>query len=684
MDTSPSHSRLSYRPDIDGLRAIAVLAVVFCHAGLGLPGGYIGVDVFFVISGFLITSLILKDLNQGKFSLLEFWERRIRRIFPALFAVTLVTLVAGWALLFPEAYVDLAKSTLGLIFLASNIYFCRTTGYFATAAEEKPLLHTWSLAVEEQFYLIVPLFLILLAKTKQLQRALPILTLVMVGSFALSVRGVTQGEEGAFYLLPSRAWELLAGVFLAFLSVRGVGGPARFGNLLAALGLALILAPCFLYNENTAFPGMAAVPPVLGTVLLIWCGMQARQVPFITQLLATRPVVFVGLISYSLYLWHWPLLVLTKSELVFPPNLGMRISLVAISILLAIASWRFIETPFRRRQLLAPTRSLLLASAGCFLLLFGMSGILTVRKGFESRVPRTARKLAAFSRVDDRYKIEVNKKDLPNKLPILGSGHTPPEFLVWGDSHAMALLPAVASVCDENGIRAFVATHSATPPILNYSPPTGMRDRAIPFNQAVFDFIQSGKVKAVVLIARWDQYFEDPQFADAFQSTIEALRSSKVHAYVVMDFMFPYDVPKALALYRWRGRDLSGLTLNTEMCDLQRKRYSSFFAKLARDGVTVLDPIPVFEARTGSHEFIPYDSGGLFYRDKHHLSTYGALALKPLFSSLLEDLRKTGTPQHAAIPITNPGATHRSYQTETDASRFLAVTPRDQTQTYGL
>jgi peptidoglycan/LPS O-acetylase OafA/YrhL len=600
----------------------------------------VGVDVFFVLSGYLITSLILKDLEQGKFSLADFWERRVRRIFPALAAVTLTTLAASWFLLFPGRYRDLARSVIALVFGGSNFYFWLTTDYFALSAEEKPLLHTWSLAVEEQFYLLVPIFLLALAKTNRLHRALPLCSIAMVVSLGLAIYGVEQDRSATFYLLPSRAWELLAGTVLAIASLRGFKGPSRFGSGIAALGLTAILVPCVLYRETTPFPGLAAVPPVLGTVLLIWSGTQAGRLPLLNQLLAARPVVFIGLISYSLYLWHWPLFALVKSQSLQPLSVEWRWALVAASGLLAIASWRFIETPFRRRQVLAPRASLFRATSFASLSLLAIGAILTLYRGFENRLPPDARRYAAAARDDQRYRYQVKVKDIPDNLPVVGKVGASPSFLIWGDSHAMAILPALASLCEEKGMSVSVATHAGTPPVLDYIRESGqgLGKQTIPFNRAVFEYIQTHKPKAVVMAARWSLYFPDALFPAALQRTVRELRRSNVSVYVLNDFEFPYDVPKALALSAWRGWEFSHLELDATAHDAQRLASDAIFAKLLSEGVTILDPLPVLQARTGSSKILPYDAGGLFYRDRDHLSTYGALALKPLFAPLFSEL----------------------------------------------
>ncbi len=345
-----SANSLSYRPDVDGLRAVAVLSVVFCHAGFGFPGGYIGVDVFFVISGFLIAGLIYKELRQGTFTLANFWERRVRRILPALLVVTVVTMIAGWFILMPDAYLSLGKSVVGLALLGSNVQFWRDTNYFESAAEEKPMLHTWSLSVEEQFYLFVPLFLLILARKSQLHRAFLLLAAAAILSFGVSIYGSHRYPTATFYLLPTRAWELFAGALLAFFPDKWFAVSARWKEAAAVLGMALILIPCFVYDHETRFPGLTALPPVLGTALVIWSGTLSTQFPLLSRVLAWRPVVFIGLISYSLYLWHWPMLSFSRYQSIKTlPGLD-RLILVLVSVVVATISWRFVETPFRSPQ----------------------------------------------------------------------------------------------------------------------------------------------------------------------------------------------------------------------------------------------------------------------------------------------------------------------------------------------
>ena len=262
----------SYRPEIDGLRALAVIAVIMFHAKIALSGGYLGVDVFFVISGYLITSLIIKELQKGTFTFVAFWERRIRRIVPATSVMVVAVIVAGWFLLLPNEYVALGKSAMALAAIVANIYFWRDTNSYFANGEEMPLLHTWSLAVEEQFYLIMPLFLVVAfnLSAPRGRLLLPIVILSMFGSLAASIYGVAVFPGAAFYFLPSRAWELLIGSILALIPAGWILSNRLARETVTYAGLASIVAPCLFYTKDTPFPGLAAVVPCAGTAAIIW------------------------------------------------------------------------------------------------------------------------------------------------------------------------------------------------------------------------------------------------------------------------------------------------------------------------------------------------------------------------------------------------------------------------------
>ena len=363
---------MRYRPEIDGLRAVAVLAVILFHAEIALfSGGFVGVDVFFVVSGFLITSILLADLAQGRFSLLRFYERRARRILPALFVVALACLPFGWMWMTGPQFTDLSESVVSTSLFVSNIHFWLESGYFDQAVAVKPLIHTWSLAVEEQFYLLFPP--LLWAVWKWSPRALPF---VLAGLALLSLAAaeivIPRAPTAAFYLAPFRLWELLAGSLLAVWSQ----GRERAGHpWLAALGLAMIVASVFIYDAGTPFPGLYALLPILGAVLFI-AGATATQ--GVGRVLSLRPIVWTGLISYSLYLWHQPLFAFARirfGEL----DAEMLAGLIALSFVLAALSWRFVEQPFRHKDGVSRTRIFQLSAVSTVALIsIGAVGMLAV------------------------------------------------------------------------------------------------------------------------------------------------------------------------------------------------------------------------------------------------------------------------------------------------------------------
>jgi len=317
------------------------------------------VDVFFVISGYLITRLIHDEMSAGRFSVARFYERRIRRIFPALFAVLAASTVAAAFWFMPIDFDAFSDSLAGAALSVSNFVFWREAGYFAGPSDLKPLLHTWSLGVEEQFYVVFPL--VLLALHRYARRFLPaVLAAVVVASFALSVWGTRHHTGAAFYLLPFRAWELGLGALLAVGVVPALKRRVA-AELLAMAGLLLILVPVFTYTPETRFPGWAALPPTLGAALLIYAAPQAAS---IGGMLRLRPLVFIGLLSYSLYLWHWPLIVFTRYRMPADLDFATSCTLVSASVVAAYASWRWIEQPFRRARTPGHRRAVFTAG-GC-------------------------------------------------------------------------------------------------------------------------------------------------------------------------------------------------------------------------------------------------------------------------------------------------------------------------------
>lgn len=383
MSAGPDHAApaLAYRPEIDGLRAIAVLPVILFHAGLELlSGGFVGVDVFFVISGYLITGIILREMAEGRFSLLRFYERRARRILPALFLVMACTVPAAWLILPPAGMQDYAESLVAVTVFASNILFWAESGYFSAAAELKPMLHTWSLAVEEQFYILFPL---LLMATWRLgvARIFAILSGLLALSLVAAEWGARNAEWAAFYLLPFRAWELLLGSLVAIHLHRTPTRPSGPRNgLLAGIGLAMIVWAVFAFDRHTPFPGLHALAPTLGTALII---LFATEGTFVHRVLSLRGFVGVGLISYSAYLWHQPILAFYKSVRLDVSAAEIP-ALLAVVLVLAWLSWRFVERPFRNSSAIPAAQVFRLSAVG-LTSLAAVGAVLTLEEGHEGR-----------------------------------------------------------------------------------------------------------------------------------------------------------------------------------------------------------------------------------------------------------------------------------------------------------
>ena len=354
---------MNYRPEIDGLRALAVLPVILFHAGFEtFSGGFVGVDVFFVISGYLITTIILAELEQGKFSIVNFYERRARRILPALFFVMLVCIPFAWFCLLPRDMKDFSQSLVAVSVFASNILFWRESGYFDTAAELKPLLHTWSLAVEEQYYILFPLFLMLFWRLVK-SSILVTMGLVFVASLLAAQWAAYAKPTAAFYLLPTRGWELLIGAFAAFYLSKAnrkeLGKVAsEFGGW---LGVALILCALFTYSKATPFPSLYALVPTLGAVLVI---LFASQSTTVGKFVGNKAFVSVGLISYSAYLWHQPFFAFARHKGFSHSDHDVFILLSIVTLILAFFSWKFIEAPFRNKTILSRKSIFLFALVG--------------------------------------------------------------------------------------------------------------------------------------------------------------------------------------------------------------------------------------------------------------------------------------------------------------------------------
>ena len=513
----PGHGQ-AYRPDIDGLRAIAVLAVVLYHVGgiggFAVPGGFGGVDVFFVISGFLITSIIQREMDAGTFSLLNFYERRIRRIFPALAAVAIVATAVSAVLLLPEDFKEYGKSLLNLMVISSNFYFMRKTGYFDAAAGEKPLLHTWSLSVEEQFYVVFPLLLFVLSRFGR-RAVIAALTALACASFLISVSALENAPARAFFATPVRVWELLTGVLTALI------GPALIASriyreAIAALGLALIAFGYFFYSDATPFPGPAALVFCLGTALVIYAGSNGGET-IVSRVLSVPPLAGIGLISYSIYLWHWPLIVFLRYRL---PELfsgaggassGFRFTLVAGSLVLGFLSWRYIERPFRKRAGTSQQRYVYALFLGLTAALIAVALPVIKRDGLPGRWPREVTEMLRHRErpESDVCKPLTNFGLWPIESCRIGPGAAAADTLLWGDSHAMMLIDGFETAIRQTNQSMVVASVPGCPPfsgVMLYGRSRAVQCRAM-VDTVMTAIAQSG-VSKVVMSARWAYYAE--------------------------------------------------------------------------------------------------------------------------------------------------------------------------------
>jgi len=423
---------LKYRADIDGLRAIAVMPVILYHAGFKIfSGGFVGVDVFFVISGFLITSIIIEDIEKKRFSVIKFYERRAQRILPALFFMMFICIPFAWNLMLPNEMKDFAQSLISVSLFSSNIYFWREDGYFDTSSEEKPLLHTWSLAVEEQYYLLFPIFIVFVWRYGR-KRVFWMLIILACLSLLASEWGWRNKSSANFYLAPTRAWELLAGSITALvIKQNGVNE----SNKLALLGLTLIFFSIFFYDEQTPFPSVYTLVPVSGVVLFI---IYADKNTLAAKFLSSKMLVGIGLISYSAYLWHQPLFAFYRIKFPNHSSQPLMLLLVVATIFLSCVSWRFVEQPFRRTNYWQSKYLFIGSFIG--LSLFLIFGILVhLQAGFGKRFPKNDRQF--LDQIHENNSFYVTKRF--NSLKMAEWEVDKKRIFLVGDSYAQDLTNAI-------------------------------------------------------------------------------------------------------------------------------------------------------------------------------------------------------------------------------------------------
>jgi len=647
-----------YRPDIDGLRAVAVLPVVFYHYGIApFSGGFVGVDVFFVISGYLITQLIWTEMGERRFTFLNFYERRIRRIFPALFAVMAASFVAALFILFPKDFDDYARSLVATAAFVSNFHFWGEVGYWDAAATQKPLLHTWSLAVEEQFYLLFPAILLYL-RPRGKALALWVLGGLLVASLGFAVVGAYRWPATTFYLLPMRFWELLIGCVLAVGKFRTPENPL-LRNAISAIGFALIAWAVFALTDDSAFPGANAIPPCLGAALIVYAGSGGKTL--VNRALSMRLPVIVGLISYSLYLWHWPIYVYALQ--IQPNGLTTLQTWLAIaaSVALAALSWRYVEQPFRRSASHLSSRTLFrLAGAGAAMAIaLGAAG--WTMGGLPQRYsPAIQRILAEANDWEPRRSTCFNRS--PSRIVrgdacLIGAKGAKPDFLLWGDSHADALLPAVSDAAASKGRAGYVAAHGHCAAALGVS--WSKAKECVAFNAAVAKIAMRPEIKTVVLDARWAPDAGEPgvrkgatdiaeltdsqstmsspaetraAFIRGMTRTVRMLAAAHKQIIIVGGTPeFPMPVPTELAKMALYGKQWPLVPTRAEYLARQEPVYAIFENLQRRYKLTIVHPEDVFCPGTICVAML---DGRPLFRDYSHMSVFGARHLTPLFKPL--------------------------------------------------
>lgn len=499
---------MKYRSEIDGLRALAVIPVILFHAGIEVfSGGFVGVDVFFVISGYLITTILIDEIESDRFSILGFYERRARRILPALFFVTLVCILFAWVLMNPFELKEFSQSVFSSSLFASNIYFYFKTGYFDISSELKPLLHTWSLAVEEQYYIVFPVFLCLFWRFGK-NRIFWIIVIFSAFSLMLSEWSSRNNPSANFYLASTRAWELCAGSISAFfVQKRGV----QSNNFLSFFGLSVVIASMLLYDKNTPFPSVYALVPVVGVMLLIVFGDKKT---FVARLLSAKLFVSVGLISYSAYLWHQPVLAFLRIFFLRELSFYEGAAAVILTMFLAYITCAFIENPFRKKDFIKSKGVFLFSVSGiCLFSVFGLSGHLA--NGYPERNPEALRLAQNFG----LNEVCSGASLIEEKCKTSDA----PEVVLWGDSYAMHLAKSLAKVYGNEGLSQM--TLSGCPPIVGLS---NAKRRAIisclDFNSSVFDFIEHDKFITTIILSSSSDLSSGYR-RDLFVETVKKLKS---------------------------------------------------------------------------------------------------------------------------------------------------------------
>lgn len=648
---------MQYRADIDGLRAIAVVPVVLFHAGLGFHGGFVGVDIFFVLSGYLLSSIIIQEMSEHRFSFLRFYERRFRRLAPAFVVILAVTYLAFSAIMLPEDLERLSYSALSSIFFYANFHFYHTIDYFSQSAELMPLLHMWSLAIEEQFYGFLPISVLLTLWVFPRRWLAHLIGVALLCSLILNIYYTNAHRPFAFYMPYTRAWELLVGTLLAALP--HFRGNERIANWMGSAAFFVIFIVIFTYDERLAFPGWLAVAPVFATAALIYCGGVAPSA-WPIRLLTLKPLIFVGKISYSLYLWHWPIIVFARYADLSPDSLPTKLICVVISVVLATLSWALIEQPVRRRTFFASQSAIYIGAGTTALALSLVAALIIWRDGMPARVPDQFHALLDQARADTQLSKNCFFTDRAMALTaepcFYGKPEQDPTFILFGDSHANALSPGLFAAAELKGMAGLQWTAPGLFPGLGRKIiGSGRTDPRV--NHFLELLEERPEINTVIISASWADHtlgmnwkgqswlYEDNEMvaqksADnaeiAARAIVRLIGRLQDRQVIILD-----DVPAGLELdlkYFLR-RSMLG-TFRPESAALpyenvinRRAAYVPMLETIAAQFDNV-EFVPVFEnfcATKAGCQLFDGENLNLNYRDGDHLSEYGALSWTPAF-----------------------------------------------------
>ena len=657
---------MNYRPELDGLRAISVMSVILYHMGMSQIGsGYAGVDVFFVISGFLIGGQIAKDRARGTFTYWNFYARRALRILPALYLVIICSTIAGWFTMLPYEYRYFGGGALSALLSVSNFWFWELIDYFNPAAALDPLVHTWSLAVEEQFYLFAPLLFGLLWGFGRKTLFIVLMAVAFV-SFIIAIMTNSDSPMSAFYLLHARAWELLVGVLAALKSDK-IRSFKSIAPLLSNVGLILTIAGLTLLPDDALWPGGWTLVPVTGAMLILLFGGEKSLTRAILKL---APLRFIGLISYSAYLWHQPILSFLGIKNILPVD-GISLLFVFAAILVvSYLSWKLVEQPFRNNTLSLYFSRSALVLAACLITVFAIGGHLT--KGYPMRVPNEVHEvLKSATFPDSLHDCQLNRKQVEHmslsEACEFGED-TAPSVAVWGDSHAASISQPLGEALGDLGLSLKQFTLSSCQPIpnlLNFG--QSRADQCAKFNSRVFSLLLgSSEIQTIVMFATWDSYFlnsgtpnmlgvsevddfysypisQSPHLPDHTRTGIISNELQKViinltavgkRIILVASLPRPdVSIPNYFARQVWNGAPLpADVGYPVEIFELQSKSGRKILKEalsVSEVGnlVKMIDPADIF---CDSSECALIKDGKLLYIDGNHLSSYGSSLLIPL------------------------------------------------------